>query len=80
MRVRFEGLGPLSVIVSRSLEQMLRALLFRAWYGLFYLLMPSAEKRAAKPVIDIGVDRMGEGLAAGAIKLTLLALLAQHED
>lgn len=70
--------GPFSVILSRSLEQMLRGSLFRAGYELFYLPMPSAEKRAAKPVIDVGVDRMGEGLASGAIKLMLLTLPAQR--
>ena len=70
--------GPISVILSRSLEQMLRGSLFRSGYELFYLPMPSAEKRAAKPVIDIGVDRMGEGLASGAIKLMLLTLPAER--
>jgi ATP:ADP antiporter, AAA family len=66
--------GPMSVIVSRSLEQMARGSLYRSGYELFYTPMPAAEKRAAKPVIDIGVERAGEGLAAGGIKLLLLTL------
>jgi hypothetical protein len=68
--------GAIPVIVSRSLEQMLRGSLFRAGYELFYTPMPPAEKRATKPVIDIGVDRIGEGFAAAAIKLLLLTLPA----
>lgn len=70
--------GAASIIVARSLEQMLRGSLFRAGYELFYLPMPASEKRAAKPFIDGGVDRMGEGLASGAIKLLLLTVPAQR--
>jgi AAA family ATP:ADP antiporter len=66
--------GPTSVIALRSLEQMVRGSLYRSGYELFYTPMPAAEKRAAKPVIDIGVERAGDGLAAGAIKLLLLTL------
>jgi hypothetical protein len=70
--------GPISVIAARSLEQMVRGSLYRSGYELFYTPMPAAEKRAAKPVIDIGVERAGEGLAAGAIKLLLLTLPASR--
>ncbi|MGE5325441.1 MAG: hypothetical protein ACM3NO_00260, partial [Deltaproteobacteria bacterium] len=34
--------------------------------------MPAAERRSAKAVIDIGADRLGEGLAAAAIQLFLV--------
>jgi hypothetical protein len=68
--------NPLLVTLARAVEQLLRGSLFRSGYELFYTPMPTAEKRAIKPVIDIGVDRLGEGLASGAIKLLLLTLPA----
>jgi hypothetical protein len=42
--------------------------------------MPRDEKRAAKSVIDIGADRLGDGLGAGAVQLLLLlpAAIATH--
>lgn len=64
--------GATSLIVSRALEQLLRGSLFRSGYELFYTPMPAAEKRAVKPVIDIGADRSGELLANAAIQLLLV--------
>jgi hypothetical protein len=34
--------------------------------------MPASERRSTKAVIDIGADRLGEGLAAAAIQLFLV--------
>ncbi len=59
----------------RGVESSLRGSLFRAGYELFYSPIPPAEKRAAKTVIDVGCDRLGE--AAGAAICQALLLLPQ---
>jgi ATP:ADP antiporter, AAA family len=64
--------GPISISISRGLEQLLRGSFYRSGYELFYTPMPAAERRSAKAVIDIGADRLGEGLAAAAIQLFLV--------
>ena len=61
-----------AIFVSRALEQLLRGSLYRSGYELFYTPMPVAERRSIKSVIDIGADRVGEGLAAAAIQLFLV--------
>ncbi len=60
-----------AIFVSRALEQLLRGSLYRSGYELFYTPMPAAERRSIKAVIDIGADRLGEGLAAAAMELFL---------
>jgi AAA family ATP:ADP antiporter len=64
--------GAAAIIVSRGLEQLLRGSLYRSGYELFYTPMPAGERRSIKSVIDIGADRLGEGLAAAAIQLLLV--------
>lgn len=63
---------PGAIMISRGLEQLLRGSLYRSGYELFYTPMPAAERRSVKAVIDIGADRLGEGLAAAAIQLFLV--------
>jgi HEAT repeat protein len=48
-----------------------RASLFRAGYELFYTPIPFDEKRAAKSVIDVGFDRLGDALGGGTIRFVL---------
>lgn len=67
--------GATALAISRAIEQSLRGSLFRSGYELFFTPMPQAEKRSTKSVIDVGADRLGEGLAAATIQL-LLALPA----
>ena len=64
--------GANAIFFSRGLEVLLRGSLFRAGYELFYTPMPAAERRSIKSAIDIGADRLGEGLAAAAIQLLLV--------
>jgi hypothetical protein len=64
--------GAAAIFFSRGLEVLLRGSLFRAGYELFYTPMPAAERRSVKTVIDIGADRLGEGLAAASIQLLLV--------
>ncbi|HJT86888.1 MAG TPA: hypothetical protein VJ732_03505 [Bryobacteraceae bacterium] len=72
--------GVLLLTVARGLELVLRGSLFRSGYELFYTPMPRAEKRSAKSVIDIGADRLGDGLGAAAVQLLLMlpAGAAEH--
>ncbi len=67
----FPGFG--SLLVARGGESILRSSLFRAGYELLYTPMPAAEKRAAKSVIDVAFDRLGDA-AGGALVRTLLLL------
>ena len=55
---------------------MLRGSLFRAGYELFYTPIPRAEKRAAKSIIDVGFDRLGDAMGGGAVWIVLSALPA----
>jgi len=64
--------GAAVIFVNRGLEVLLRGSLFRSGYELFYTPMPAGERRSVKTVIDIGADRLGEGLAAASIQLLLV--------
>ncbi len=57
----------------RGLEVVLRGSMFRSGYELFYTPVPSEEKRAAKPLIDVGGERIGDALGGGIVAV-LLAL------
>lgn len=56
----------------RALELILRGSFFRSGYELFYTPIPPDEKRGVKTVIDVGCDRLGDALGAGALQLLLL--------
>jgi ATP:ADP antiporter, AAA family len=68
--------GVIALTIGRAIELLLRGSLYRSGYELFYTPMPEAEKRSVKSVIDIGAERLGDGLAGASIQL-LLALPAQ---
>ncbi len=65
------GLGALfsqvfSVLtVVRGTEYVMRGSLFRSGYELFYTPIPVSEKRAAKSIIDVGADRLGDAFGGG---------------
>ena len=61
--------GLIALTVSRGIELLLRGSLYRAGYELFYTPMPPSQKRAVKGIIDIGAERLGDGLAGASIKL-----------
>ncbi len=56
----------------RAVEAMLRGSLFRAGYELMYTPIPPSEKRAAKTVIDVGCDRLGDALGGAMCQAALL--------
>src|SRR5918994_4745297 len=66
--------GLASVMAARGAESVCRGSLFRASYEIFYTPMEVSEKRAAKSIIDVGFDRVGD--AAGALGVWLVLLLA----
>ncbi len=68
--------GLVALTISRALEILLRGSVYRSGYEMFYAPMPEADKRSTKSVIDIGAERLGDGLAGASVQL-LLALPAQ---
>lgn len=69
---RFLAPGLESAMVLRGGESVCRGSLFRAGYELFYTPIPPGEKRAAKSLIDVGVDRLGDALGGAIIAVTLM--------
>src|SRR5688500_9457205 len=63
-----------SLVAARGGESVFRGALFRSAYELFYTPMPPAERRAAKSLIDVGVDRFGDALGGGVIQVVLILL------
>ena len=71
------GLG--STIIVREGESVFRNSLFRSGYELFYTPLPAKERRAAKSLIDVGFDRLGDIAGAGLIRLVIAFMPAvQH--
>ena len=68
--------GVWSVVAVRGAESVFRGSLFRTGYEIFYTPVPPEEKRAAKSLIDVGFDRLGDALGAGLISLVILLPLA----
>ena len=66
------GLG--SVLVARAGESILRASWFRAGYELFFTPIPASDKRAAKSIIDVAMDRLGDAAGGGLVRLAIVFL------
>jgi len=64
--------GFASLTVARSAEAVFRGSLFRTGYELFYTPMRPDEKRAAKAIIDVGFDRVGDAIGGSLVRLMLL--------
>ena len=63
--------GLAGAIVARGSESVFRGSLFRAGYEVFYTPIPTAEKRAAKSIIDVGFDRIGDAVGGSAVRFVL---------
>ncbi|MGE0592583.1 MAG: hypothetical protein AB7G23_10280 [Vicinamibacterales bacterium] len=76
------GLGTLvlpgfaSLLVARGSEAILRGSLFRPGYELFYTPLPARERRAAKSVIDVAFDRLGDATGGGLVRGAILLVPA----
>jgi hypothetical protein len=64
--------GFASLTVARSAEAVFRGSLFRTGYELFYTPMRAHEKRAAKAVVDVGFDRVGDAIGGCLVRMLLL--------
>jgi ATP:ADP antiporter, AAA family len=64
--------GIASATVARGAESACRGSLFRSSYEVFYTPVPPKERRAAKSLIDVGCDRLGDALGAGVIRSALM--------
>lgn len=67
-----------SLLVARGGESILRSSLFRAGYELFYTPIPAAEKRAAKSLIDVAFDRLGDATGGALVRIALVMVPAAH--
>ena len=72
----FTGLE--GVLVARAAESTFRSSLFRTGYEIFYTPIPADEKRAAKSIIDVGFDRLGDAVGGGLIRLLILLPMARQ--
>jgi len=67
-------------LAARAGESVFRGSLFRTGYELFFTPIPSTEKRAAKSIIDVGFDRLGDAVGGGIIRLLIVLLpIAQQQ-
>jgi AAA family ATP:ADP antiporter len=60
-----------AIVAARGAESVARGSLYRAAYELLYTPLLSSEKRAAKAVVDVGCDRLGDAVGAGVLSLVL---------
>jgi hypothetical protein len=68
-----------SAILARGGQTVLRGSLFRSGYEIFYTPVSSSDKRAAKSIIDVGFDKLGDAAGAGLVRVTQsIALASQY--
>src|SRR5262249_42910187 len=70
--------GLQGLTAARAGETVFRGSLFRAGYELLYTPILPADKRAAKSLIDVGADRLGDIVGAGLVRLVLVLGPALH--
>jgi hypothetical protein len=66
----FPGLA--GALLARTGESVFRGSLFRTGYEIFYTPIAAEEKRAAKSIIDVGFDRLGDAVGGGLVRLLIL--------
>lgn len=64
--------GLASAAMARAGEAVVRSSLFRSGYELLYTPIRPREKRAAKSLIDVGFQGLGDALGGGTVRLILL--------
>jgi len=60
-----------TVVVAKGAEMVLSNSFYRAGFELLYTPVPAAHKRAAKTLLDVGAQRVGDALGSGIILLVL---------
>ena len=73
----FPGLP--SMTIARGGESVMRGSLFRAGYEILYTPLAPAERRAAKSIIDVGFDRLGDAIGGALARAAQLAAVAQTQ-
>jgi AAA family ATP:ADP antiporter len=63
----FPGLP--AITLARAGESAMRGSLFRAGYEILYTPVAAAERRAAKSVIDVGCDRLGDAIGGALVRI-----------
>jgi ATP:ADP antiporter, AAA family len=66
----FPGLA--GALVARAGESTLRSSLFKTGYEIFFTPIASHDKRAAKSIIDVGFDRLGDAVGGGLIRVLIV--------
>ena len=66
--------------MARAGEAVFRGSLFRAGYELCYTPIPPAERRAAKSLIDVGFDRLGDAVGAALVRVALICAPAAQSS
>ncbi len=69
-----------SLAMARAGESIFRGSWFRTGYELFYTPIPAAEKRAVKSIVDVSVDRLGDAVGGGLVRLALVLGPAAHSS
>lgn len=68
--------GLASALLARGVEAVVRNSLYRSGYELLFTPLPPRQKRGAKPLVDVGIVRIGDAVAAGLVQAALLLLPA----
>ena len=66
----FPGLE--GALVARGSESVFRSSLFKTGYEIFFTPIASQDKRAAKSIIDVGFDRLGDAVGGGLVSLLIM--------
>lgn len=64
--------GLASAMIARGAEAAFRNSLFRSGYELLFTPIPPDEKRATKTIVDVGFERLGDGLGGMLVAALLL--------
>jgi AAA family ATP:ADP antiporter len=70
--------GLAGALLARTGESVFRGSLFRTGYEIFYTPIAAEDKRAAKSIIDVGFDRLGDAVGGGMIRLLILLPATQQ--
>jgi hypothetical protein len=72
--------GFATLLMARAGEAVFRSSLFRAGYEVFYTPIPAKERRAAKSLIDVGFDRLGDAVGAALVRVALISAPAAQSS
>jgi len=71
--------GLASIALAFGAESISRSSTYRSGYELFFTPVPTAAKRATKPIIDVAFKRIGDALGGGIVA-AVIALIPLHAN